>query len=326
VAAAVPLSISCDSRSWTGTLSVTTAGVSADDVAFVPPGGDATVSTLVAGSPRPAGITARLYHAATAAKTARIAVATYDGLPSGIPNDPVLPPPTRAAGYLDLQLTDGDAGDSIAGQFFPTDPLFPQDPIYPVDPIYPTDPVVPPNPIRLAYWDSNAWSPVFGALGSLPTYSSAANVFSVTFDSTSAPAVTALGGTVFAAVTGYYFQGFGIPVDANTLNGAKAGRAIPLKWRVYDYAAAPVGDLDPAVVKITSVRIACDTADDPTDPLEEYATGASGLQNLGDGVYQLNWATLRGYARTCRRVQLDLGERNPDGTPFYRTADFEFTR
>ena len=60
--------------------------------------------------------------------------------------------------------------------------------------------------------------------------------------------------------------------------------------------------------------------------VEEYAAGASGLQNLGDGIYQLNWGTAKSYASTCRRVRLDLGERNPDGTIFYRTADFKFTR
>jgi hypothetical protein len=30
--------------------------------------------------------------------------------------------------------------------------------------------------------------------------------------------------------------------------------------------------------------------------------------------------------RACRRVRLDLGERNADGTTFCRTADFHFTR
>jgi len=60
--------------------------------------------------------------------------------------------------------------------------------------------------------------------------------------------------------------------------------------------------------------------------VEEYATGVSGLQNLGDGAYQLNWATSKAFAGTCRRLRLDLGEQNPDGTPFYRTADFRFTK
>jgi hypothetical protein len=109
-------------------------------------------------------------------------------------------------------------------------------------------------------------------------------------------------------------------------NVAKAGRAIPLKWQLFDYTVEPVLDLDPAVVRVTSVAIPCDSSGEPTDPLDEYAAGTSGLQNLGDGNYQLNWGTPKSYAGTCRRVRVDLGERNPDGTVFYRTTDFRFTR
>jgi len=50
------------------------------------------------------------------------------------------------------------------------------------------------------------------------------------------------------------------------------------------------------------------------------------LQNLGNGAYQLNWSASKNFAGTCRRLRLDFGERNPDGTPFYRTADFKFIK
>ena len=90
--------------------------------------------------------------------------------------------------------------------------------------------------------------------------------------------------------------------------------------------ALPVFDLDPAGVRVSSIPITCDGSALPSDGIEEYATGGSGLQELGDGVYQLNWATSKAYAGTCRRLRLDVGERNPDSTPFYRTADFQFTR
>jgi hypothetical protein len=160
----------------------------------------------------------------------------------------------------------------------------------------------------------------------LPVYDSVANKFTFSFDDLSTPAVTALGGTVFATVANYYFRGFGIPVDANTMNVAKAGRSIPLRWQVFDYVVEPVADLDPTVVKITSVVIPCTGTASGADDVEEYATGNSGLQNHGRRHYQLNWNTPKAYAGTCRRLRLDLGERNPDGTRFYRTADFQFTR
>lgn len=312
----------CDVRGWAGTLTITTAGVAASDVAVVAPGASATVSTAVSGSPRPAGITATLYRSASATTSATISVATYVGLPSEGPS----PPPIRAAAYLDLQLTNAAGGDRIDGEFLPPNPVFPNDPIFPTDPLIPTDPLLPPNPIRLAYWSGASWDAVYGSGGALPTYSSAANLFTVTFDATSTPAVSALGGTVFAAVPGYYFRGFGMPVDSGALNVAKPGRAIPLKWQVFDFAVAPVVDLDPAVVAIASVRIPCEGTGLPSDGVEEYAAGGSRLQNLGDGVYQINWATSKQHAGTCRRLLLDLGERNPDGTPFHRTADFSFTR
>jgi hypothetical protein len=47
----------------------------------------------------------------------------------------------------------------------------------------------------------------------------------------------------------------------------------------------------------------------------------SGLQNLGDGYYQLNWKTPASYAKSCRTLQLDLGEGSG-----VRTASFAFTK
>jgi hypothetical protein len=323
VAADVASSGSCDVRSWFGTLAVTTSGVAATDSALVYPGGTDTVSTVVFGSPRPAGIAATLTRSITAAGAALISVTTYDGLPSGLPPNPI-----RAAAFLDLQLTNPDEGDEIAGEFLPPNPIFPTDPVLPPNPIIPTDPLLPPNPIRLAWWTGSEWSPVEqpGSPPILPSYDSVLGRFTFAFSALSSPSVFELGGTVFAIVPNYYFRGFGIPVDMGALNVAKAGRAIPLKWQVFDESVAPVTDLDPANVKVSSVVIGCGASGGGTDAIEEYAEGQSGLQNLGEGMYQLNWSTSKSYAGTCRRLRLDLGERNPDGSTFYRTADFQFTR
>lgn len=323
VEAEVPVVSGCDPRGWSGTLNVTTSGVAASDVALVGPGDVVTVTTEVFGSPRPAGITATLTRSASAIGIARFSVTTYSGSPSGLP-----PSPIRAAGFLDLQLTNPDAGDTIAAVFLPPSPIYPTDPLLPPNPVIPTDPLLPPNPIRLAWWGGGDWLPVVFPTDPtrLPEYDSVANRFTFDFDALSSPSVLQLDGTVFAIISNYYFRGFGIPVDNGALNVAKAGRAIPLKWQVFDETVAPVVDLSPSVVKVSSVAIACDGADESSDAIEEYANGQSGLQNLGDGIYQLNWATLKSYAGTCRRLRLDLGERNPDGTVFYRTADFQFTR
>ena len=81
--------------------------------------------------------------------------------------------------------------------------------------------------------------------------------------------MTALDGTVFAFVASYELVGFEPPVDNDAVNVAKAGRAIPLKWRLYDLGGNPVTDLAPAAVHLTSVSVACAALTEGTDAVEE---------------------------------------------------------
>jgi len=104
---------------------------------------------------------------------------------------------------------------------------------------------------------------------------------------------------------GYNFAGFSATVDRpNTMNVSKAGQAIPLKWRLTDALGRPITDL--TSVAVQSVGMSCGTYTG-SDVLEEYAAGASGLQNLGDGYYQFNWKTPAGYAGTCKSIALTFG-------------------
>jgi hypothetical protein len=117
---------------------------------------------------------------------------------------------------------------------------------------------------------------------------------------------------------GYKFVGFSSPVDNNNvLNVAKAGSAIPLKWRLLDANDAPVTNLSSVNVTVASLLCSAGTS---ADLLEEYAAGSSGLQNLGDGYYQFNWKTPTNYANSCKTLQLNLGEGSP------RTALFQFKK
>ncbi len=128
--------------------------------------------------------------------------------------------------------------------------------------------------------------------------------------------------TACAYTVGYGFGGFSQPVDNldadgnPVLNVAKAGRAIPLKWRLTDATGAPVTTLTGAQITVAGISCSQDTT---LDQIEETAAGASGLQNLGDGNYQLNWKSPTSYAGSCKRLRLDLGEGS------YHTADFKFT-
>ena len=114
------------------------------------------------------------------------------------------------------------------------------------------------------------------------------------------------------------FTGFASPVsDEPTLNLAKAGQTIPLKWHLADASGHPITDLESVTVTVNGLTCPAGTT---IDAVEEYTRGTSGLQNLGDGYYQYNWATPRNYARSCKTMRLDLG----DGVA--HTALFQFTK
>jgi len=116
---------------------------------------------------------------------------------------------------------------------------------------------------------------------------------------------------------GYQVAPFSAPVNnLPTVNSAKAGQAIPVKWRITD--ANGVGISDPAsFAGVTSTGGASCSATS-VDAIETYAT-TSGLQYLGNGNWQFNWKTPNTYAGSCRRMKLNLADFS-DG----HVADFQF--
>jgi hypothetical protein len=118
----------------------------------------------------------------------------------------------------------------------------------------------------------------------------------------------------------YQVIGFSSPVDnLPTLNSAKAGQAIPLKFRVLDYLGNPVNSL-PYFGTLSGSMTCGGSA--PVDLVEEYASGSSGLQNFGNGYYQFNWKTPTNYANTCRTFAVNLF----DGASTYVQANFQFKK
>lgn len=124
----------------------------------------------------------------------------------------------------------------------------------------------------------------------------------------------ALTGTAFCMT----FEGFFSPIDNEAVNIARAGQAIPVKYRLLAADGTPVSDPSSfvSVTSQTNGSIAC--AGLPTDALETYS-GTSGLQYLGDGYWQFNWKTPKSYAKQCRTMTLTLS----DGSA--HTAAFQFT-
>jgi hypothetical protein len=116
----------------------------------------------------------------------------------------------------------------------------------------------------------------------------------------------------------YGFSGFQSPVNGSPTaeNVVKAGKVVPLKWSLADAAHLPVTTL--AAARVSTVSHSC-AGGGLQDPVDELATGGSGLQNAGDGSYQFNWRVPATYAGSCRTVRLDLGD------DLLRTLEFRFT-
>lgn len=120
----------------------------------------------------------------------------------------------------------------------------------------------------------------------------------------------------------YIFTGFSAPVDnPQTVNAATAGKTIPVKWRITN--ANGVGISDPlSFVSVTVV--ARGTCAGSGDPIETYTTTSSGLQYLGNGNWQFNWATPKSEAGKCRTMFLNLNDQVPLTPGGPRTAYFNF--
>lgn len=140
-----------------------------------------------------------------------------------------------------------------------------------------------------------------------PSLAGDAVCFTTNGDPSACPAAPA---PVFA------WTGFFSPVDMGTLNVAKAGSAIPVKFSLGgDHGLAIVAAGYPKALPIT-----CE-ANQPVDQIEQTVTaGASALTyDAVSGRYTYVWKTDRSW-RGCMRLALKL----TDGSE--HTADFNFTR
>jgi len=121
----------------------------------------------------------------------------------------------------------------------------------------------------------------------------------------------------FTVYNNYTFSGFFAP---GTVNKAKAGQAVPVKWRITDPTGTEISDTS-SFVSLTSYPIDCGSLSEiGTEVTTESAAGASGLQYMGGGNWQFNWKTQKSYANQCRVMVLKLN----DGST--HTADFTFVK
>jgi hypothetical protein len=105
-------------------------------------------------------------------------------------------------------------------------------------------------------------------------------------------------------VVTYVYDGFYDPVlnDPELYNLAKAGQAVPIKWRLTDANGVPIDNPNSFV----AVKTYPEPCDGGLPIAVEDAAGASGLQYLGDGYWQYNWKTPKTYASTCRSMYVEF--------------------
>jgi CSLREA domain-containing protein len=121
----------------------------------------------------------------------------------------------------------------------------------------------------------------------------------------------------------YWSRGFSPPIDnPPVVNMAKAGQTVPVKWYLGDnwrMGEPMYGQVsDPlSFVGVSSQPTECSVVSGETDRVESYVSDPGALQYLGDGFWQFNWRTQRGW-RGCRTMTLTLS----DGSTY--TANFLF--
>jgi hypothetical protein len=116
----------------------------------------------------------------------------------------------------------------------------------------------------------------------------------------------------------YDFSGFFQPVDnLPTMNVAKAGSAIPVKWSLGGYQGMDIF----AAGYPVSGTIPCDSTSNADEIEQTVTAGGSSLNyDAASGQYIYVWKTDKAWANTCRQLVIKLR----DGT--YHRANFKFTK
>jgi hypothetical protein len=111
--------------------------------------------------------------------------------------------------------------------------------------------------------------------------------------------------------------GFQSPINnPPTVNTAKAGSTIPVKFQLPDGQGGFLSDLS-AVASIQAQEVSCGNFTySPSDPVEEVAAAGSSGLHCDNGQYQYNWKTTKTQKDKCYVFILTLN----DGSVHY--ADF----
>ena len=150
---------------------------------------------------------------------------------------------------------------------------------------------------------------------------------------TATPDVSALGAGQTVSVTGSdiagnprsvncsysvvpVFKATNTAIDGSGLTKAKAGSSVPLKFQITDANGVGLAGFTAVATSLQSLSCA---AVGSADAAAEATAGNSGLQDLGDGHYQLNWKTLSTHANSCRTLTVDVAGAT-------QSANFQFVK
>lgn len=124
--------------------------------------------------------------------------------------------------------------------------------------------------------------------------------------------------TSFTAASVYTFTGFRPPIR-NAGMGVKAGRTLPVKFRLtMASSGAPVGDAS-AIIGVMSYAVDCTTlTGDATTAVAENGPGHTRLRSLGRGNWIFNWKTPKSYKGTCRLMFVSFADGSMSPTVLFR--------
>ena len=206
-------------------------------------------------------------------------------------------PPTLGGGTLSISethLTEAPSGFTFLGQDIVIESTAATDAENPLEIVFGVDPALVPVTIFRNGVPVTAACDAPGIASPSPCIASGAGTAEITI-------LTAAASTWNAGIAAYAFGGFSSPVDnAPTINVAKAGRAIPVRFGLGGDQGLNVF----APGHPRSREVACD-AGGSTDGIEETVPSASTLSfSPGTGRYQLGWNTDRSWTGTCRELIL----------------------
>jgi hypothetical protein len=119
------------------------------------------------------------------------------------------------------------------------------------------------------------------------------------------------GNTTIAARTyavQYAFSGFGRPVETGVTNVVKAGRTVPIKYSLTDAAGAVIAELA-SFVSLRSTAAGCNGSAVDAEVEDTEAAGDTTVRyDPATGEFQYNWKTEKGWAGSCRALELTLSD------------------